>query len=297
MKFILSLLLLSISFSQISMNYFIRQDSVYIGDIVNYVIELKTSSNQVPIFPEINSESDMMSVHGKRIGNNFVEYDISFWETGIATIPMIPIQIMENNQLKLTLETDSLQVQIFSLLNAEEMSIRGLKGMKNIEMISPFEKGLIIFCIILGVLIAIYIWRKRERKNKLKRKKYKFVEPIHIRIQKSLENLEIPFPINWENAEKYYLNLTYLFREYLGEKFYFRALEMTTKEIIEFIQNKNIIEYDICIELEELLNRADLSKYAKQIPEKDFFISDKNKAIKLVKLFHEINNEFTKKEK
>lgn len=297
MKLFLSFILFSISFSQISMNYFIRQDSIYIGDIVNFVIELKISSGQVPVFPEINSNSDIMTVHGKRIGENFVEYDLSFWETGMAIIPTIPIQVMENNQLKLSLETDSLHIEIFSLIDSQEESIRGLKGMKNIEMISTLEKGLIVLCIILGTLIAVYFWRKRELKNTLKRKKYKFVEPIHLRIQKSLENLEIPFPINWENAESYYLKLTYLFREYLGEEFYFRALEMTTKEIIEFIQHKNIINDEICIELEELLNRADLSKYAKQIPEKEFFISDKNKAIKLIKLFHDTNNEFNKKEK
>ena len=72
------------------MNYFIRQDSIYIGDVVNYIIELDIISGQVPIFPDIKADSESMSIVGKRVGEKFVEYDLIFWETGIGKIPKIP---------------------------------------------------------------------------------------------------------------------------------------------------------------------------------------------------------------
>ena len=80
---------------------------------------------------------------------------------------------------------------------------------------------------------------------------------------------------------------TYIFRKYLAEEFYFKALEMTTNEILNFFKNKNLFLGVLTDDITELLNRADLSKYAMQVPDKDYFISDKEKAIYLVKTIHE----------
>ena len=105
------------------MNYFIRQDSIYIGDIVNLVIELDLTKGQVPIFPDLESDNATMSIVNKTVGEKYVEYEITFWETGKGKIPQIPIQIMENNQIQFTIETDSLELQIYSLINQNENHI------------------------------------------------------------------------------------------------------------------------------------------------------------------------------
>ena len=287
MKKILLVLIFSLSFTQVKMNYFVRQDSIFIGDLVNFVIKLNLESGQIPVFPDLESESETMSIGNKIIGENYVEYELTFWETGKGKIPQIPIQILENNQIKLTLETDSLEVQIYSLLNNSDVAIREIKGMKNIEMISPFERFLIISSILLGLFLAIYFWRKRSQKFHKVKKRKKYIEPIHLQTLNELDKIEIEYPINWENAEKYYLKLTFIFRRYLAEEFYFKALEMTTKEILEFFNNKNFLDESLTRDITELLNRADLSKYAMQVPDKDYFISDKDKAIVLVKSMHE----------
>ena len=269
------------------MNYFIQQDSIYIGDIVNFIIELDLESGQVPVFPEIESTDESFSIGNKIVGENFVEYELTFWQTGKGKIPQIPIQILENNQIQFTLETDSIDVKIFSLLKNNEINIRDIKGMQNVELISTFEKLVFISVIIIGVLLAIYFWRKRSRKEYKKSKKRKrYFEPIHIQTVKALERIEIEYPINWVNAEKFYLNLTFIFRKYLTEEFYFKALEMTTNEIIEYFVKRKFFMGDITSDITELLNRADLSKYAKQVPDKEYFIADKEKAIFLVKSLH-----------
>lgn len=293
MKTLIFSILISFTFSQVSLNYYIRQDSVFIGDIVNFIIELDVNPSQVPIFPDLQSENESMSVGNKLIGEKYVEYELTFWEVGKGIIPQIPIQIMENNQIQFTLETDSLEVQIFSSISQNESTIRDIKGMKEVEIITPLQKLILIFCIIFGIIIAIFLWRKRKNKVIKKRTKKKYIEPIHIQTLKSLEKLEIEYPINWENAEKYYLELTYIFRKYLAEIFYFKALEMTTNEILDFFKNKHILLNENKNDMVELLNRADLSKYAMHIPDKDYFNSDKSKAIALVKVINEKFNKST----
>ena len=288
-KILIIIIIISFNFAQLSMNFFIRQDSIYVGDLVNFIIELNLSENQIPIFPDLNTESEELSIGNKIVGKNFVEYELTFWEAGNGYIPQIPIQIMENNQVKLTLETDSLIVKVFSSLNQNNISLRDIKDMRDIEILSKIEKSLILILIILGLISLFYLWNKRKKIYNNK-KIVKYQEPIHIKTIKELENLQIEYPINWENTEKYYLQLTFLFRKYLAEEFYFKALEMTTNEIIEFFMEKKIFIESLIEDIKELLNRADLSKYAMQIPVKDYFVSDKDKTIKLIESLHEKKN-------
>lgn len=287
MRTLLLLIISTFSFAQVSLNYFIRQDSVYIGDIVNFVIELDLANGQVPIFPDLKSENEEMSILNKIVGDKYVEYELTFWEIGRAIIPQIPIQIMENTQIHLTIETDSLELFIYSVIDQNESSIRNIKGMKEIQLLSLLEKLMIFSTFFLGILIAIYFWKKREIKNIEKNNRPKFIEPIHSRTLKALEDIEMEYPINWENAEKFYLKLTLIFRQYLAEVFYFKALEMTTNEILEFFNGKKIFIDNLSDDISQLLNRADLSKYAMHVPQKNYFISDKEKAIFLVKTIHE----------
>ena len=289
MKTFFLLIISTFSFAQVSLNYFIRQDSVYIGDIVNFVIELDLENGQVPIFPDLKSENEEMSILNKIVGDKYVEYELTFWEIGRVIIPQIPIQIMENTQIQLTIETDSLELFIYSIIDQNESSIRDIKGMKEIQLLSLLEKIMIFSAFFIGLLIAIYFWKKREIEYLEKNKRPKFIEPIHIQTLKALEDIEIEYPINWVNAEKFYLELTLIFRQYLAEVFYFKALEMTTNEILEFFNSKKIFIDDVSDDISQLLNRADLSKYAMQVPKKDYFVIDKEKAIFLVKTIHENN--------
>ncbi|MAJ44297.1 MAG: hypothetical protein CMF96_06075 [Candidatus Marinimicrobia bacterium] len=286
MKLSVIFTLISICFSQLSLNYFIRQDSVFVGDNINYIIELNISDNQVPIFPELESNSDKLSINSRIIGEKFVEFELTFWEVGQGVIPKIPIKIMENNQLKTTLETDSLVINVFSHLTSNDISVRDIKDMKQIKILSTLEKFFIVSILVLSLFIMIYLWNKREYSKKIRTRK-KYIEPIHLRTLSELDKIKIEYPINWGNAEDFYLKLTYTFRKYLAEEFYFKALEMTTNEILEFFNNKNFLDDSLKYDMAELLNRADLSKYAMQVPDKNYFISDKDKAIILVKLMHE----------
>lgn len=271
-----------LSFSNVKLNSFIEQDSIFIGDIVNYVVRVELNSGRIPIFPELKSDSENFDITGNTIGENHIVYHLTFWESGLVTIPTIPIQIKENNEIILSINTDSVQVRVFSLLNDEESSIRGIKGMMEIDLQSSIEKGLKLSAVIIGIIGLFYFWRKRYvRVKKVKRNKY--TDPEHIRIIKEIENIKIPVPLNIASAEIYYLDLTRLFREFLSYKFYFKSLEMTTSEIGDYFERKKSIDPESQEKIIRILNQADLSKFAMHVPKRNRLKEDAEDIIELIK--------------
>ena len=64
-----------------------------------------------------------------------------------------------------------------------------------------------------------------------------------------------------EDSKEYYTQLTDTLRQYINERYGFNAMEMTTSEIIEHLQEVN--DENAIAELRELFETADLVKFAK----------------------------------
>ena len=242
MRQILIILLVSYTYSQSINNYYIRQDSVFIGDLINYVIELDLLPNQFAVFSDIISDTESFSTDNKLIGENYVEYEITFWQTGEVIIPSIPIQIMENNKVKFTLNTDTLVTFVNSHIDQPNLSMRDIKGMRELEILSRFEKFLIYLLIFSSLIFSIIIWRKRQKSKKKKFQRIKYSKPIYLKTLDKLNDLEIQYPIDWGSTEKYYVQLTLIFRDYLAKEFYFKALEIMN------LDNKDCVAIEDSVE-------------------------------------------------
>ena len=64
-----------------------------------------------------------------------------------------------------------------------------------------------------------------------------------------------------EDSKEYYTQLTDTLRQYINERYGFNAMEMTTSEIIEHLQE--VTDENAIAELRELFETADLVKFAK----------------------------------
>ena len=71
----------------------------------------------------------------------------------------------------------------------------------------------------------------------------------------------------WQKGEikTYQSKLTYIVREYLENRFDIQALESTTNEIVQQL-NKEDIPVELRTKMREMLNVADLVKFAKASP-------------------------------
>lgn len=78
-----------------------------------------------------------------------------------------------------------------------------------------------------------------------------------------MENLLVTQP-EWQNDVKvYYSNLTEVLKRYLELKFNYHVLEMTTDELLDWVKSEKVV-FNSIPNLADILNRADLIKFAKQ---------------------------------
>ncbi len=117
--------------------------------------------------------------------------------------------------------------------------------------------------LMLLLLLALFYCYLRLRDNKPIISRIRFVRKLlpHQRAMKEIEQIKAGRLSQSEDQKTYYTRLTDTLRTYLEERFGFNAMEMTSSEIIERLQQQD--DPKAIDELRELLQTADLVKFAK----------------------------------
>ncbi len=115
--------------------------------------------------------------------------------------------------------------------------------------------GLIVF-------LVIYFWPGRRQKIEEK-KPVKKIEPPHIIALRDLDKLKAQKLWQHKQVKEYYTKLTQIIRTYIENQFGVLAMEETTGEILHDIRDRGLDKKINMAQLEELLNLADLIKFAK----------------------------------
>ena len=211
-----------------------------------------------------------------------------FWDTGLISIPELNINFLNRDStLAYSMKSDSLDIEVVSIKDKNPSLIDisdDILPIKEPVPINPrMPLGLIIQVVLLVILLfgIILLWRKRVNtavpiENNSKRAE----NPAHIAMKK-LDELR-KFDLDQENHKKeFYIQLSFILREYLENSFFIRTLEMTTQEIDS---NRNIIpfETDLIDKLIKVLSMADLVKYAKYDKNSDKCFSDLEDAVFII---------------
>ncbi len=211
-----------------------------------------------------------------------------FWDTGLISIPELNINFLNRDStLAYSMKSDSLDIEVVSIKDKNPSltdisdDILPIKEPVPINLSMPL--ALIIQVVLLVILLfgIILLWRKRVSAavpidNHSKRAE----NPAHIAMKK-LDELR-KFDLDQENHKKeFYIQLSFILREYLENSFFIRTLEMTTQEIDS---NRNIIpfETDLIDKLIKVLSMADLVKYAKYDKNSDKCFSDLEDAVFII---------------
>ena len=236
-----------------------------IGDVLNLNIISHNTSGRIVMFPDIQ-ETESMEVRDKTIfarrNNPYqVNFKIVFWDTGSFQIPPYPVEILKaDSTIDLTIETDPIDITIISMLTgAEDTNLRPIKDPVALKKTINWNRWILSAILFLLLLTLLGLWRRRIKKEPLEKievSKYQSAKDIAVARLKDLKKL-----INGDN-KLFYLRTSFILREYIENQYYVRALEMTTGEIAEFEPEYNL-EKDNFNNLINLLNRADLAKFAK----------------------------------
>ncbi|WP_010230795.1 hypothetical protein [Gillisia marina] len=260
----------------------IDSTSIKIGEQIKYQISVEADSTALVVFPEGASFNPLEVVESlaadtSRIENRFrllKEYYLTQFDSGSYTIPQQRILINERPFL-----TDSFQVEVADVVvDTTKQKMFPIKPA--MEVPSGFEIPNWIWWV-LGILILAgvafyFIRRKKKRDAAIKEL------PPYERALFELEQLDKSHLLENRQTKEYYSKLTEAVRRYIEDEVHLRAMESTTSELIHFLEIKKEtgelkLSEQTITDLQVILQRADLAKFANTKPDIITAKSDRSK--------------------
>jgi|ETN02SMinimDraft_4_1059925.scaffolds.fasta_scaffold24979_2 hypothetical protein len=289
-KLLLICLLLSGLYS-VDLKVEIIPDTAFVGSLIELQVSVENlQSTEIPVFNEIEGSKEEFTVVDKVLTPSSISYFLQFWKVGLIIIPSISVDIKNNNNDVIRIQTSKISVNISSNISTSSNEIRSIKPMKELKLNSTLKLGLLIVLIIAGLVAGGYLWNSKTNLNDLNDLKGSFkISALNESIKK-IEDLPLPSKINSETAENYYLKLSEICRLFFNEIFYIKATEMTSRELAEHFAFIGI-ESELVNSWNKVSQMADKAKYANYIPPIDQFNADKEGYIKLITSFNRVRTE------
>lgn len=264
----------SISYSQVTSS--IDTNSIKIGEQIIYKIEVETDTSNLVVFPKGQTFSPLEMIDAgvtdtlknKDKYNLIKKYGLTQFDSGAYTIPRQKIIIGDKAYL-----TDSLKVEVANI--AVDTTEQGLYDIKPIIEVKKkggnWWKYLLLILFIIG-LVAAALWWFIWRKKPLTEEEQIALLPPYDRAKLALKKLDESHYLEHEELKSYYSELTLIIRKYLDEKVYEKSLESTTDELITRLRllkegNQIDLSKETIKNIESILKRADLVKFAKSAPD------------------------------
>ncbi|MDA3818888.1 MAG: hypothetical protein PF590_00225 [Candidatus Delongbacteria bacterium] len=126
--------------------------------------------------------------------------------------------------------------------------------------------------LVLLVLAAIYYFFFFKKDKPIFRQKVKPEEPAHVIAFRELDRIKSEKLWQKNRVKDYYTDLTDTLRHYLENRYDVQAMEKTSNEIYELIDEKNLMDENLKMKMQDILQRSDFVKFAKSMP-----LPDENK--------------------
>lgn len=274
----------SMTFGQ-QMNVSIDSTSIKIGEEITYKIQVEADSTDLVVFPEGQTFLPLEVIESYKIDTTkndakfslIKKYGLTKFDSGAYTIPRQKIVIGTN-----VFYSDSLKVEVKNIVvDTTKQGLFDIKPIIEVEK-SPSQWWkyilitLALLCLI-GLLLYWFIWRTKP----LTKEEKIALLPPYDRAKLALQQLDESTYLENAELKDYYSDLTFIIRKYIDEKVYDRALESTTDELIDRLNllkdgNQMDINKDDIKNIETILKRADLVKFAKSAPDIELAKLDRN---------------------
>ena len=248
----------------------------YIGDTFYLSIVVEGVNKNEYLFPDLDN-NEKMTVRSSRLlyedvseKVNGIQFELVFWDTGNYKTPEYSVTFLnKSGNFDYSMSANVIDLRVSSIFPSDSQpTYKDIKGPVPVKDIFPFKKFLIIIILICLLIGIIFMWGRRI-KPIYKKIDYSIIESPMQRAQRKLSELE-PSLI----TKEYYSELSYIIREYIERKYFIHTLEMTTEEI-EYCNDFLKLNKKYFKDIIEILKKADKVKYARDIPEFDIKIRDK----------------------
>lgn len=256
----------------------VSADSLMIGDQIVYTLRVEAADQVDFSFPEIRDtlsreievlfpiSADTLLTEGRRVVSR--RYMITGFEPGLQLIPAQPV-LYSTGAISDTARSMPLMMRIFEPEVDTTQAIKPIKPPINTpltfrEIIPWLSLGLGAW--LLATLIYALAWIQRQRTRDPEVFTLKPQEPAHIIAFRELDRLKEAKL--WERGEikHFYTRLTEITRSYIERQYGIPAMERTTEEILAAFRRVNTDDTLSEEMLTNLLQMADLVKFAKEDP-------------------------------
>jgi hypothetical protein len=283
---IFTLIIISTKFSyaqQSDVRAFAAMDTnvMLIGDRVTLHLGVDHNDKDeiLRITPEMPLDSNFEIVgQGKWSRGRIGSYrDIVFtaWDTGLFRIPSVEFVVRHSNGDQELVKSRPLLVTVENPKGVENMAAPApLKEIVREDMTFedalPWLIGILAF---IGVGLGLWFMYKKHKEKQVSPIVQKIIHPPHIIAERLLKELKIKQLWEKGHIKEYYSELSHILRGYLEDAYKIPALESTTDELMSILNSNEMITFQsldksdfLLGKIQDLLQTADLAKFAKVIP-------------------------------
>ncbi|WP_456867938.1 BatD family protein [Galbibacter sp. BG1] len=265
--------------------------SIKIGEQIHFTFEVEADTTSQVIFPEGQTFMPLEVVEALPTDtlinqdkfNLIKKYALTQFDSGTYTLPRQ--QVMINNKPYFT---DSLKIEVNTVVvDTTKQKMYDIKGLAQVE--KPFGDwwkwvlGGLVIAAIVGGLLYWFVFRKKP----LTQEEKIALLPPYDRAIAELKKLDESKYLIQSEYKEYYSELTNIVRSYLEEDVHISALESTTDELItkmEMLRDAGSlkIDNDTISQFKNVLQTADLVKFAKNTPENSAIDRDRKSIEQIV---------------
>jgi len=190
--------------------------------------------------------------------------------------PPIKLEIKNGDSTYKIIETNKVNLKIYSISNSLEYELKEMKDYKPINLNNWFYISIFMMLFFISIITLFLIYNKaKSRHIKNKNSNIYKKKPIIIAIEE-LNNLKL------KSAELFYLELSHIFRSYLKGVLYYNITEMTSLELIDLFKELNV-EVALIDEITNFIKHLDFGKYSNENYDQESMATDRIKLIKIIK--------------
>lgn len=261
--------------AQVTVDAKLDSAGIFIGQRIGMTLEVSADAGQQVNLPDWDSLHQVVPgvefVRAEQADTSYLNegkrkvlsrrYYFTSFDSALYLIPPIEVEVDGKHFLSQKL---ALKVVTFDIDTLHADSIFAIKG----ELAPPFDWAewrvviwMGLLALLMVALMVYVIHRLKTNKPILRRIRTKQRLAPHKVAMQEIQQIQDEKIWQSEDSKEYYTRLTDTLRNYIKERYGFNAMEMTSFEIIQRLQEVN--DETAIAELRELFKTADLVKFAK----------------------------------
>ncbi|NQT61446.1 MAG: hypothetical protein HQ556_00675 [Candidatus Marinimicrobia bacterium] len=240
-----------------------------LGDILFFGWDIHHPEGAQLTFSELDLEGTGIEVLDRELthieGGSSLRFNTAIYDSvGVYTFPSSIVYLEDSNGLD-SLFLRGPDLEIASILTPADTTFRDIKDIHNIRTPINLVLVLILILVFVAAYLIFYLLR-RLNTSRVQAKPQKIIVPpeeAHIIALRAFESLKRSKYVRFEQFKDFYSELTHILKQYYENRYLVDALEQTTSEFL--ITMNSMVEFDteLINETQELLEKADIIKFAK----------------------------------